>query len=79
MGKEKEISGAEEFTQGRREGRGTPTSIARRGGDKQQDLGTKNHYFQGCHLDAGPGFFPGYFFPDAFIGKQKKNITKRNP
>ena len=28
MGKEKEVSGAEECTHGRREGKGTPTSIA---------------------------------------------------
>ena len=41
MGKEKEISGAEECAHGRREGRGTLTSIAGGGGGKQQDLGTK--------------------------------------
>ena len=61
MGKEKDISGAEECAQGRREGKGTPTSIVKGwwgGGGKQQDLGTKNHYFQGCHLEAG--FSPGY-------------------
>ena len=51
MGKEKEVSGAEECTPGRREGKGTPTSIARGwgGGAKEQDPGAKNHYFQGCH------------------------------
>ena len=50
MGKEKEILGAEECAQGRREGGGTPTSTARGvGWGKQQDLGIKNHYFQGCH------------------------------
>ena len=47
MGKEMEKSGVEKCAHGRREGRGTPTSIA--GGGGQQDLGTKNHFFQGCH------------------------------
>ena len=52
FGKEKEVSGAEECTHGRREGKGTPTSIAGGwggGGAKEQDPGAKNHYFQGCH------------------------------
>ena len=54
MGKEKEISDAEECTHGRREGRGTPTVGGGEGGwggwgDKQQDLGTKSHFFQSCH------------------------------
>ena len=63
MGKEKEVTGGEECAQGRREGRGTPTSIAGGGGcvGKQQDLGTKNHYFQGFHEEVGLGFFPGFF------------------
>ena len=49
MGKEKKRSGIEECSQRRREGRGTPTSIAGGGGGKLQALGTKNHYLQGCH------------------------------
>ena len=37
---------------------------------------------QGCHLEAGPGIFPGYHehAPHAtFKEKYKKNRTKRNP
>ena len=52
MGKEKKRSGIEECSQRRREGRGTPTSIAGGGGGgggKLQALETKNHYLQGCH------------------------------
>ena len=49
MGQEMEKSSVEKCAHGRREGRGTPTSIAGGvGGGEQQDLGTKNHFFQGC-------------------------------
>ena len=46
MGKEKEISRAEECTHRRREERGTPAVGE---GGKRQDLGTKSHFFQSCH------------------------------
>ena len=48
MGQEMEKSSVEKCAHGRREGRGTPTFIAG-GVGEQQDLGTKNHFFQGFH------------------------------
>ena len=48
MGKEKEISRAEECTHRRREERGT-SAVRGGGGGKQQDPGAKSHFFQSCH------------------------------
>ena len=57
MGKEKEISGAEECTHGRREGRGTPV-VGGGGGGKQQDLGTKVTSSRAVIKRWGWGFSP---------------------
>ena len=56
MGKEKEISRAEECTHGRREGGGTPAVGG--GGGKQQDLGTKGTSSRAFIKRWGWGFSP---------------------
>ena len=58
MGKEMEKSDVEKCTHGRREGRGTPTSIAGGWGGEQQDLGTKKSLLSGLSLRGGAGIFP---------------------
>ena len=78
MGKEKEVSGAEECTHGRREGKGTPTSIAGGwgggGGLRNKIQEQKNTTSRAAIKRWGREFSQA-----TFIGKQKKNITKNGP
>ena len=59
MGKEKEISGAEECAQGRREGRGTLTFIAGGvGGGLATRSGNKKSLLPGLSFRGGARIFP---------------------
>jgi len=58
MGKEKEKSGAEECTYGRREGRGTPTSIAGGWGGGATRSRNKKSLLSGLSLRGGARIFP---------------------
>ena len=69
MGKEKEISGAEECTHARREGRGTP-AVGGGGGYATRSWSQKS-LIPELSLRGGAGVFPQM--------KQKKNVPKRNP
>ena len=70
MGKEKEISRAEELTHGRREGRGTPAVKGGGGGEAKRSRNQKALLSE-LSLRGGAGVFPQM--------KQKKNVPKRNP